>query len=158
MSKNGSELRMCCGVLGSRKLRQRAQAFTKPKVQLAYGFVPGFQGFLCKYSHSAVSHLWLHLHLYKRVERQSCTGKATQQHQCSWVGYRCRSRAAQHEWTSQNSRTPLLHRVGGGYARRTVPVAGAGTAARKGTHHPGSFSYLQMRRKWQEERFGPRIR
>lgn len=98
-------------MLGSRKLRQWAQAFTKPEVQLVYGFVPGFQGFLCKYSHSAVSHLWLHLHLYKRVEQQSCTGKATQQHRCSWVGYRCRSRAARHEWTSQNSRTPLLHRV-----------------------------------------------
>lgn len=98
-------------MLGSRKLRQWAQAFNKSKVQLVYSFVPGFQGFLCKYSHPALSHRWLRLHQYKHVEQQSCAGKATQQHQRSWVGYRCRSRAAQHEWTSQNSRTPFLHRV-----------------------------------------------
>lgn len=49
-------------MLSSRKRRQRAQAFNTPKVQLVYGFVPGFQGFLCKYRHPAARHQWLYLH------------------------------------------------------------------------------------------------
>lgn len=33
------------GATGSRKLRQRAQAFKKPDIQLVYSLVPSFQGF-----------------------------------------------------------------------------------------------------------------
>lgn len=51
---------MCSGVLGITELRQWAKAFNKHQVQLVYSFVTGFQGFLCKYSHPAVSHRWLH--------------------------------------------------------------------------------------------------
>lgn len=79
----------------------------------------------------------LYLHRYKHAEQQSCTGKATKQPQCGGVGYRCRSRAAWHEWT-----TPYTE--GRWLCTKDCPWGLAGTTARTGTHHPGSFSYLQM--------------
>lgn len=127
-SKTSSELRMGLSVTGSRKLRQRAQAFKKHEVQLVYSLVPNFQGFMqMQPPHCKPQALALAL----AQSRAAVIGKQ-HEHQCSWAGYWCRSRAVQHAYRSQSNRTALPSRVGVA-VQGLSPVPSAVPAARMGT-------------------------